>query len=142
MRITKKAVETALAFLKPYFSYSEWLCLQENVSYGEEKQYFKEKVIELVNQINETPPLYAQYNKENNAVVHLHYFLNASDWYILELEKEEGYYFGFCILNGDIQNAELGYILVRDLRNIHAELDFNWEKKTLGEVKKEKGIKV
>ena len=45
--------------------------------------------------------------------MHLHYFRAGSDWYITEKDMEGAgtrQAFGYAVLNGDTQNAELGYI--------------------------------
>lgn len=49
--------------------------------------------------------------------VHLHFFIGGCDWYIVEYDGED-LFFGYAILNGDIQNAEWGYVSFRELKSI------------------------
>lgn len=48
-------------------------------------------------------------------LIHLHFFIGGCDWYIAEYDGRD-LFFGFAILNGDLQNAEWGYISFRELR--------------------------
>lgn len=50
-------------------------------------------------------------------IVHLHYFVGACDWYVVELDAETGEAFGYANL-GDDQNAEWGYISLAELSTI------------------------
>ena len=47
----------------------------------------------------------------------LHYFLGGSDWYIAEWDKKD-LFFGYAILNGDLENSEWGYIDRKELLSI------------------------
>ncbi|MBQ3172550.1 MAG: hypothetical protein IJB53_11695 [Mailhella sp.] len=80
----------------------------------------------------DTPPLGATEGQpEEVAKVALHYFGGNSDWYIKELDLETGEAFGFAVLNGDTENAEYGYINLRELaRSNHAQLDLYWDANT------------
>jgi len=61
----------------------------------------------------------------------LHYFVNGSDWFIIDYDKEENLLFGFAIINGDYQNSEFGYISPEELINIKTvQLDYYWDEKT------------
>lgn len=58
-------------------------------------------------------------------LIHLHFFLGGCDWYISEFDGED-LFFGYAILNGDIGNAEWGYISFSELKSIKigfAEID-------------------
>ena len=50
-------------------------------------------------------------------MVFLHFFIANSDWYICEFDGED-LFFGFCILGGDSQNAEWGYVSFRELKDL------------------------
>ena len=80
----------------------------------------------------DTPPLGATEGQpEEVAKVALHYFGGNSDWYIKELDLETGEAFGFAVLNGDTENAEYGYINLRELaRSNYAQLDLYWDANT------------
>jgi len=70
-------------------------------------------------------------------MIHLHYFVGGSDWWIAELDPEEGLAFGFACLNGDWQMAEWGYISIDEMRAIRPmQLDFHWEPVKFANVKK------
>jgi hypothetical protein len=101
---------------------------------GEEKNHFSEKFSEIEKQISETPDLYAQDGKGNDAIVHLHYFYGGCDWFITEADKKTGELFGYCDLG--MGCPELGYVALSELTRGNIELDLYWKKKTLGEIKK------
>lgn len=50
-------------------------------------------------------------------IVHLHFFIYNSDWYITEFDGVDTFY-GFCILNGDSEMAEWGYVSFKELKSI------------------------
>ena len=50
-------------------------------------------------------------------MIHLHFFIGGCDWYIAEYDSED-LFWGFACLNGDLQNAEWGYISFRELQDI------------------------
>lgn len=85
------------------------------------------------------PKTYEQDGKGDNAKVYLHYFYGDSHWYIIEKdsEKEQLQMFGYAVLNGDLENAELGYISFDELNENNVELDFHFDIDTLGNIKKE-----
>lgn len=75
----------------------------------------------------------------DGAIVYLHYFKGACDWWITERDSDpdgEGQIqaFGFANL-GDPECAELGYISIVELIRHGVELDLYWQSRTLGEVK-------
>ena len=60
-------------------------------------------------------------------IVHLHFFIGGSDWYVCEYDGKD-VFFGFAILNGDLINAEWGYVALTELININhlgVEVDFD-----------------
>lgn len=54
--------------------------------------------------------------------IYIHYSIPASqlpfDWWIAELDQEEGLAFGYACLHGDTDNAEWGYISLTELEGI------------------------
>ena len=50
-------------------------------------------------------------------LVHLHFFIGGCDWYIVEYDGDD-LFFGYTILNGDMINAEWGYISFSELRGV------------------------
>ena len=50
-------------------------------------------------------------------LIHLHFFIGGSDWYIAEFDGKD-LFFGFAILNNDDQMAEWGYVSFKELKSI------------------------
>ncbi len=100
---------------------------------GEEKAYFKQRVMDLAATIKTMPKTYEQDGLGLRAVAHLHYFTPAFDFYITEKD---------CTGNGTQQafglacahEREIGYISIRELVEAGAELDLHWTPKTLAEI--------
>jgi hypothetical protein len=61
------------------------------------------------------------YETENvpvkDKIVHIHFFLASSDWYIVEFDGED-IFFGFACLNGSTDLAEWGYISFKELKEL------------------------
>jgi len=130
-----------IAAIRPYLSRSQLSAMQSGCK-GEEGEYFQGRIILLASEILAAPVTYAQDGKGDDAIVYFHYFTGASDWYITELDMDGGIdqAFGFAILNGDTESAELGYISIRELVQHGAELDLFFTPCTLGEIKRECGV--
>ncbi len=84
---------------------------------------------------NPTEPDYYQ----NVALPSLHYFNGSSDWYIYEWNEKEKIFFGYAILNGDLMNAEFGYVGMDELFANYGfgrtvEMDFHFKPKPLKEL--------
>lgn len=110
-------LETAKKFI-PEMEYSTLL---NNATHGEETEYFKKKikhVADLGHILYENRDG-KSYNSETK--LHdkgfIHYFIGSSDWYICEVD-EDNVGFGYAILNGDIQNAEYGYIDLNEVTTL------------------------
>ena len=110
-------LETAKKFI-PEMEYSTLL---NNASHGEEAEYFKQKIKHVADMGH---ILYENrdgksYNSETK--LHdkgfIHYFIGSSDWYVCEVD-EDNVGFGYAILNGDIQNAEYGYIDLNEVTTL------------------------
>jgi N12 class adenine-specific DNA methylase len=111
--------------------------------HGEEGQYFIGLAKEYATRMENMPQTYEQDGLGDDAVCHLHYFNGSTDVYITErdMEAEQHQAFGFVILNGDIQNAELGYVSIEDLKNVPGmEVDLHFEPMHLRNVKEKHGI--
>jgi hypothetical protein len=68
------------------------------------------------------PPLYAQDGKGLDAITHAHYFVGGCDWLVSEYDPADQLGFGWACLNGDRDNAELGYVSLVELEEIRAPL--------------------
>lgn len=105
---------------------------------GEEREFFKSKILELFNTISTMPKSYQTDGQGDKAIAFLHYFKNGFDWYITELDKDEdgeGQIQAFGLVN--MFETELGYINIEELRQNGVELDLHWTPKSLAEVRKE-----
>lgn len=79
---------------------------------------------------------------KDEKIVHAHYFLGNSDWYILELSVQLES-FCYTILGGHEEGQELGYQSLIELETVkvsngnfdqYIERDLHWTPKPLGEV--------
>lgn len=127
----------ALEFASDIFEVRDFMSLPQRASLvqggrGEEKQYFREMVRDLKNLIKNMPATYGQ-DGVKDPTVYLHYFKNGSDWYITEKDMDGGVdqAFGYAILNGDTEMAEMGYISIRELASVGAELDLHFNPQPL-----------
>jgi hypothetical protein len=75
-------------------------------------------------------------------LIHLHFFIGACDWFIAEYDGED-LFWGFAVLNNDLQNAEWGYISYNELKSlsvsgieIDCELDDYWKVQRAAEIDK------
>ena len=70
--------------------------------------------------------------------IYLHFYYGTSDWYIAEYDGDNTF-FGFVILNGDLEMAEWGNISFDELKSINIngmqiENDFHWKVKKAIEI--------
>ncbi|MBK7550057.1 MAG: hypothetical protein IPI20_20760 [Rhodoferax sp.] len=93
--------------------------------------------IELGERIAAMPKTYEQDGLGMQAVVHLHYFMGGSDWYITEKDMTGGVRqaFGYAVLNGDEQCAEMGYISIEELTRHGVSLNLHFKPCTLATIK-------
>ena len=69
------------------------------------------------------PALYSQDGLGFRAVVHEHYFVGSCDWLVTEYSPDDDLAFGWACLNGDRQNAELGYVSIAELESVQIPLN-------------------
>ncbi len=70
-------------------------------------------------ELSKIPPFYATENIDcQDKIIHLHFFIGPSDWFVAEYDPQNQLFFGYAILNGDLQNSEWGYISFQELREI------------------------
>ncbi len=48
-------------------------------------------------------------------VIQMHFFLGGCDWYAMEYSPEDQLFFGFAVLNNDLEMAEFGYFSLNEL---------------------------
>lgn len=98
-------------------------------------------IIERIKGIIETmPKTYETDNiKADDKIVYLHYFNSGSDYYIVEKDsvpdEPQQQAYGYAILNGDLINAEWGYISIEELIENGVELDLHFAPTPFGQLK-------
>ena len=116
---------------------------------GEEGQYFRDMIDTLKKTLATMPKTYETDGMGDDAPVTLHYFYGGSDWYIVERDagspddEDQGIQrqaFGFACLNGDTQNAEMGYIAINELIRRGVELDLYYTPESINAIKSRLGI--
>ncbi len=113
---------------------------------GEERQWFKNRLVELADHIANMPQTYAQDGLGDQAIVHLHYFAGGSaNWWITERDSDpdgEGQIQAFGLANmfggPTDQDAELGYISIAEIIANHGEIDLHFTPCTLASLKQRK----
>ncbi len=91
-------------------------------------------------ELDRLPRLYETENVPlEDKVIHQHYFLSGSDWYVAEYGPDERISFGYAILDNDRQNAEWGYASSDGLadikvRGIEVDTDLHWRPTRFGEI--------
>ena len=78
------------------------------------------------NQLSKLPRLYeTEEIPLQEKMIHMHFFLGSCEWYIAEYDKEEDLFWGYAILNADLENGEWGYISYEELKELKARAVVN-----------------
>ena len=73
--------------------------------------------------------------------IYLHFFIGGCDWYVSEFDGEDTFW-GYTILNGDVETAEWGYCSFDELKKIKIPPGFeidcekDWKIKKAAEIEK------
>lgn len=104
---------------------------------GEEGEYFRKMIEDLTAKIATMPKTYETDGTPGKDLATLHYFKGSSDWWIIERDQEDEQHqaFGLVCLNGDTQNAELGYISIADLISHGVELDLYYKPERITDIR-------
>ena len=105
---------------------------------GEASRYFQVLLNKLRSRIVSMPKTYQTDGQGDKAIAQLHYCIGRSHWYVTERDMilpEQIQAYGYVCLNGDIINAEKGYIDVDELIRHGAEFDVYFKPAPLSEVK-------
>ena len=78
-----------------------------------------------------------------NKLIHLHFFLTDSDWYVAEFDGDDTFW-GFAILNNDFRNSEWGCFSFTELRRLRmkdwlevdCELERHWKVRPASQIDK------
>lgn len=73
----------------------------------------------------------------------MHFFFGGCDWYVAEFDGEDTF-FGFAVLNGDLQCAEWGYFSLSELDELRfngfeVDCDLYWQSRPAGRIERIKG---
>lgn len=72
-------------------------------------------------------------------IIHAHFFVSGCDWFVIEFDGNDTF-FGFAILNQDLEMAEWGYVSFSELKAIklggylEVDRDLYWEPRPACEV--------
>jgi hypothetical protein len=122
----------ATTLLKRFVSPQQLKCLG-SLCYGEERQFFIDKLCELAELIEKMPKTYETDGQGKEATVWLHYFKGGRDWHITEKDQEPEQHQAFGLANIGY-DAELGYISIEELKANNVELDLYWKPCTVKEL--------
>jgi len=131
---TKLDAATALNSLRGFIGKSQLHAIDQGC-WGEERQYFYDKLVQMAGIVRTMPKTYEQDGLGDNAIARLHYFKGSCDWYITEKDSEpDGQHqaYGLADLG---YGGESGYISIVELIEIDVELDLHFTPSTLAEIK-------
>ncbi|MCK5743485.1 MAG: DUF2958 domain-containing protein [Caldisericia bacterium] len=92
-------------------------------------------------QLNQLPKLYeTEHIPLQDKVVQMHFFLGSCDWYIVEYDGED-LFWGFAILNDDLQMSEWGYFSFQELKRVlicfvEVDRDIYWKPRVALEIER------
>lgn len=86
------------------------------------------------NQLEKLPKLYETEGVSlEDKMIHMHFFIGGSDWYIAEYDPVDRLMFGYAILNNDLLNSEWGIIPYDELKELsigpgfEIDRDLHWK---------------
>jgi len=86
-------------------------------------------------ELNRLPGLHETYNTLlRDKMIHQHYFLGATDWYMAEYCPKTRIFFGYEIMKNDHRNADWRYpsldeLLRMNMRGMEVNHDLHWATK-------------
>jgi len=70
-------------------------------------------------ELSKIPDLYSsEHIPLKEKVIYMHFFIGGCDWYATEYDPQDKLFFGFAILNDDLEMAEWGYFSLEELSDI------------------------
>lgn len=130
--------------IKNFFPKSQLQVIADNLR-GEEKEHFKDILIEFDKRINEMPGTYETDKiPSKDKIVWLHYFTGDSDWYIVEKDKgsaddevkgKQLQAFGYA----NMGQGEWGYISIEEMLGSRVELDLYFNPVKFSEIERKVG---
>lgn len=71
--------------------------------------------------LDKIPRLYdTEHIPTKDKLIYLHFFIGGSDWYVAEYDGDDTF-FGYVVLNGDLECAEWGNFSFAELREIRVD---------------------
>jgi len=94
-----------------------------------------------IKRLAQMPKLYeTEETPLEDKLIYLHFFLGGCDWYIAEWDRDS-LFWGFACLNGDLHNAEWGYISFTELKNLNVgPLEVDCKKEEFWKIKPAKDV--
>jgi DUF2958 family protein len=92
-------------------------------------------------QLEKLPRLYeTEETPLKDKIIHMHFFILGCDWFVTEFDGKD-IFFGYAILNCDDENAEWGYISLKELKDlsvngIEIDREIHWEPKPAKDIEK------
>jgi hypothetical protein len=91
--------------------------------------------------LDKIPRLYeTEQTPLQNKLIYLHFFIGGSDWFVTEFDGDDTF-FGYVILNGDLECGEWGYFSFSELKDVKVglvevdcELEEFWEIKVFNQL--------
>lgn len=131
----RKKILQAIEAVRPFVPVMQMRCLVDGLRWGEERGFFREKILDLERVIESMPVTYAQDGLGDDAVIHLHYFYGGADWWITEKDMDGGIDQAFGLVDLG-HGPELGYISIREIVRMKAmDIDLYWKPISLRELK-------
>ena len=94
-------------------------------------------------QLAKIPKLYETENVSlREKLIYLHFFIGGCDWFVAEFDERENLFWGYAILNNDLEMAEWGYLSLEELKSIkippgfEIDCDLYWEVRKASEIEK------
>jgi len=134
MSTTREILHTLKDFMP-----SQQLAFMQQLTHGEEGEYFVSKFEEMANTVSAMPKTYETEGvamDDKNIV--LHYFYGNMDWYIIEkdLEIDEPQYQAFGIADIGFGLSGGGYISIDEIINMRGvEIDLHWKPCTVAQLR-------
>ena len=121
--MSKFALETVAALRK--FCSAEQISIMMDATLGEESDFFRVKMVELV-ELFDTMPATRGQEGVKDPVAYLHYFVGGADWYITERDMEVAQHQAFGFARMFAGCGECGYISIVELIQNGVELDLHF----------------
>lgn len=122
---TKREAAEAVNQLRPFISKGQ-LQILGAACYGEDRQFFIDKIVEYGARVNDMPKVYDQDGLGDNAIAYLHYFRGGFDAYVTERDTSRDQHQAFGLINLGF-GYDLGYISIQELIDNNFELDLHFE---------------